>query len=119
MILHLLCGRSCPAAPQEDEYGGPCAVRGHVPPWLRGTLYRIGPGLWEVRRDGGRLGGAAGVPVRGSISPDGGPRPGLCRAAILGNDAPARFRAWGDPSTAGIVRIDGFCALLRALESAL
>ena len=26
-------------------------MSGAVPPWLRGTLYRVGPGLWEV---GGR-----------------------------------------------------------------
>ena len=23
-------------------------MSGAVPPWLRGTLYRVGPGLWEV-----------------------------------------------------------------------
>ena len=36
---------------QEDAYQGACSVSGAVPPWLRGTLYRVGPGLWEV---GGR-----------------------------------------------------------------
>ena len=34
--------------PQEDSYRGSCAVRGALPPWLRGTLLRSGPGLWEV-----------------------------------------------------------------------
>ena len=33
---------------QEDAYQGPCAVTALVPHWLRGTLYRKGPGLWEV-----------------------------------------------------------------------
>ena len=36
------------AALQEDSYRGSCAVRGALPPWLRGTLLRSGPGLWEV-----------------------------------------------------------------------
>ena len=40
-----------PPREQEDAYQGPCSVSGAVPPWLRGTLYRVGPGLWEV---GGR-----------------------------------------------------------------
>ena len=34
--------------PQEDSYYGTCSVHGTPPPWLRGTLYRVGPGLWEV-----------------------------------------------------------------------
>ena len=33
---------------QEDSYYGTCSVHGTPPPWLRGTLYRVGPGLWEV-----------------------------------------------------------------------
>ena len=33
---------------QEDSYRGSCAVRGALPPWLRGTLLRSGPALWEV-----------------------------------------------------------------------
>jgi len=33
----------------EDAYSGRCAVAsGALPPWLRGTLFRAGPGLWEV-----------------------------------------------------------------------
>ena len=33
---------------KEDAYQGRCAVAGAFPPWLRGALYRAGPGLWEV-----------------------------------------------------------------------
>ena len=33
---------------QEDSYQGSCTVAGALPPWLRGTLFRAGPGLWEV-----------------------------------------------------------------------
>ena len=33
---------------QEDSYSGRCAVAGALPPWLRGTLFRSGAGLWEV-----------------------------------------------------------------------
>ena len=33
---------------QEDSYRGRCSTAGPLPPWLKGTLYRAGPGLWEV-----------------------------------------------------------------------
>ena len=33
---------------QRDFYSGPCTVTGALPPWIQGTLYRSGPGLWEV-----------------------------------------------------------------------
>ena len=35
-------------ATQEDSYQGSCAVAGALPPWLKGKLFRAGPGLWEV-----------------------------------------------------------------------
>ena len=47
----LPCGPSIrPPSPsrQEDAYYGTCSVSGSSPAWLRGTLYRVGPGLWEV-----------------------------------------------------------------------
>ena len=54
-------------AVQEDSYQGSCTVAGTLPPWLRGTLYRAGPGLWEVgsrqlrhMADGNRGGEAGG-----------------------------------------------------------
>ena len=34
--------------PQCDSYEGQCVVQGAVPAWMRGTLFRVGPGLWEV-----------------------------------------------------------------------
>ena len=37
-----------PPPVKEDAYQGRCAVAGAFPPGLRGTLYRAGPGLWEV-----------------------------------------------------------------------
>ena len=33
---------------QSDSYQGTCTVAGSLPLWLRGTLLRTGPGLWEV-----------------------------------------------------------------------
>jgi len=33
---------------QEDAYRGTCRVSGSLPAWLRGSLFRTGPGLWEV-----------------------------------------------------------------------
>ena len=33
---------------QRDFYCGPCTVSGDLPTWIQGTLYRSGPGLWEV-----------------------------------------------------------------------
>ena len=47
--LRLTAPRAPPApAPQEDSYRGRCDVAGALPSWLRGTLFRAGPGLWEV-----------------------------------------------------------------------
>ena len=39
---------ACHAVAQEDSYQGRCTVSGALPPWLRGKLFRAGPGLWEV-----------------------------------------------------------------------
>ena len=36
------------ATVQEDFYSSRGAVAGALPPWLKGTLFRAGPGLWEV-----------------------------------------------------------------------
>ena len=33
---------------QDDSYSGRCEVRGSLPRWFKGTLFRTGPGLWEV-----------------------------------------------------------------------
>ena len=38
---------ACPAL-QEDSYLGLGDVGGALPTWLRGSLYRAGPGLWEA-----------------------------------------------------------------------
>ena len=43
----LMC-KPIPSPWQEDSYRGRAAVAGALPPWLKGTLFRAGPGLWEV-----------------------------------------------------------------------